>query len=659
MTRLQGYSASRPSLRSTSLVVLCGLVLSAPHCRAEGEQDLESPEARAAIAVLDSRIAVGAWPEAFAAARALLEKRGGEPLARGDAFVPARAIVRERLAALPGEGRAAFERIHAEEAARRLDEARALSSAAALEDLGTQFFPLDEGARALLVAGDRHFERGNVVFAVSLWRDVALLHPARARRAEALERLEAALPVLGSPSVCRELAAATWKRQEGAGLAGFAGACVPEIVDASVDASGNVAPVESVALPLAGLAVHAVPEDVRPGLERDVVAHGTGFPFLTASPAGTGELVILHLGRALVAYDPAAGKTCWRHGTRLVERHFAALLRARYTLRFGATCGAGRVLATLETDALLDDAPRGKLVALDARTGKLAWDVLETDPDEHSSLDESEAHPRLSFTGTPLVAGTRVFCGATDARAPDATWVACCDADTGAILWKRPLLVASLRHLRFGPGNPVQVTRIPAPVCAMAAGALVVCSENGLVAALDPLDGRLLWERSYASNAIAGPENDGVANANPILAVGGFLVLGPGDGRELFLLRPLDGKVVATDELLSGHQVLGVSQGQLIVASATSLMALRLAEGPGGLAQVWSSILNRMGRLPGRGLVTASALLVATRDGIEAFEPDTGTSTGSVPWRDEHAGDLVVVKDRLAAVSVLHVGFGD
>lgn len=639
-------------LRLSSFIALA--LLASP-CLGEGEPDLESPDARAAIAALDSRIAAGAWPEAFAAARTLLEKRGGEPLARGDAFVPARALVRERLAALSAEGRAAFELIHSVEAARRLDEARALSSAAALEDMGTQFFPLDEGARALLVAGDRHFEHGNVVFAVSLWRDVALLHPARARRAEALERLEAALPVLGSSSVGRELAAAC----PGAGLETVA--CDAEIADLSVDASGSVAPVASVALPLAGLAVHAVPEDVRPGLERDVVAHGTGFPFLTASPSGTGGLVILHLGRALVAYDPAAGRTRWRHGTRLVERHFAALLRARYTLRLGATSGAGRVLATLETDSLLDDAPRGKLVALDARTGKLAWDVLETDPDERSSLDESDAHPRLSFTGTPLVAGTRVFCGATDARAPDATWVACCDAETGALLWKRPLLVAALRRLRFGPGNPVQVARVPAPVCAMAAGALVVCSENGLVAALDPLDGRLLWERSYAPSALvrAGPENDGVANANPILAVGGFLVLGPGDGRELFLLRPLDGKVVATDELLSGHQVLGVSQGQLIVASATSLMALRLAEGPGGLAQVWSSILNRMGRLPGRGLVTASAVLVATRDGIEAFEPDTGTSTGSVPWRDEHAGDLVVVKDRLAAVSVLHVGFGD
>jgi outer membrane protein assembly factor BamB len=643
------------------LALVLGLTTSV---HGEGEPDLENPDARAAIAVLDSRISIGAWADAFAAARTLLEKRGGEPVARTDTLaVPARVLLRERLGALSAEGRAAFERIYAGEAARKLEEVRALPSAAALEDTGTRFFPLDEGARALLLAGDRHFERGNLAFAVALWRDVALLHPIPARRAEAFARLQAALLLLGSPSVCRELAAACWnqgEQEQGARLAALVSACDAAIDDLALDPSGNVAPVASLAVPLGGLAVHCVSEA---RYEREVVAHGTGFPLLTASPAGLeGGLVLLHLGRAVIAYDPLANKKRWRHGTQHIERHFAALLRTRLTLRLGATCAAGKVLATLETDALAEDTPRATLVALDARTGKLVWDVLDTDPDERFSLDENETHPRLSFTGTPLVAGTRVFCGATDARSSDATWLACCDADTGAILWKRALLSAPLRRMRFGPGNPAQIARIPAPVCAMAAGSLVVCSENGLIAAFDPTDGRLLWERSYASYPVTrvGPENDNGANPNPILAVGGFLVVGPGDGHEMFILRPLDGKLVASNDLISRHQILGVSQGRLVVASASSLRALRICEGPGGLAQIWWNTLHVDGRLPGRGLVTTSAVLVATRDGIEAFDPDSGASTATVPWRDsEHSGDLLVVKDRLAAISVLHVAFGD
>ncbi len=605
----------------------------------EPGSELEGPEARAALESLEAHLKLEEWPEAFAVARDVLEKHAEELVLGEDAvLIPARTAVRRKLAALPADGRAALEKLFGEEARRSLDEADALPGGAALEALGDRFFPLEVGGDALLLAGDRAFEQGSVLFAVAAWHDVARHHPDPERRAAARKRLDSAQPLRRGPAE-----------------------------DLSVDASGNVAPIVT-ADPRGTRAVF-VPLHPEIPPELDWRDHGRArrlvFPTLDTEHAALGgvgpngdPLLLVDLGRALRAFDATTHALVWAHEDRELARHFLTLGRARVTQRFAVAAGEGRVFATLQTDPVLIDTPRGKLVALDARTGKLLWDTLDAEWDEKPAGEEEERDPRLSFVGTPLPAGARVFCGATGASQPTETWTTACDEATGRVLWRRRLAVSPspMRPMRGGGfRQDGQLVRLPAPSFGIVQGTLVVCSNNGVIEALDPASGRVLWAREYERTADSASESrDYGRTANPVLDLGGLAFVIPSDSERVLVLEPENGALVAAENRGEARRVLGVYGGRVLLCGANEVFALELTR-EGRLECPWRSAAFRE---VGRGLLLGGRLLVPTDAGVEPFDPLTGELQGVAAFHEEREeGDLLLVGGKLVSVGVRTAAF--
>ncbi|HSD69087.1 MAG TPA: PQQ-binding-like beta-propeller repeat protein, partial [Woeseiaceae bacterium] len=130
----------------------------------------------------------------------------------------------------------------------------------------------------------------------------------------------------------------------------------------------------------------------------------------------TGTWNVLH------GIDAASGEEIWRYDPQL-PRHWI-----RYTccgpINRGAALWKGRVyFGTID----------GRLMAVDAATGKLAWQVQTTDPDKPYSI-----------TGAPRVVKDKVIIGNGGAEFGVRGYVTAYDAESGAEAWRFYIV----------PGNP-------------------------------------------------------------------------------------------------------------------------------------------------------------------------------------------------------------
>lgn len=237
--------------------------------------------------------------------------------------------------------------------------------------------------------------------------------------------------------------------------------------------------------------------------------HSTGAE-ITASPTlatldGTPTILIGDHAGAFLAIDLASGEILWRHA-------FGAMIRA--------------TAAVVDIDgemAIVLPVYGPRLARLDAR-GRIVYDC---------ALPKNEVYQRGRAAGavsSPLVADIdgdgrlEVVFGVRSQR------VYGCDAETGEILWFRPLA--------YDPDSSPTL-------CLSAAGEAQIlvgggehtagAGDNGLVA-LAPSDGRILWR------APAGGGVDGAATVAD---------LGEGEGAVFCSLG--SGSVIAID--LSGHEV--------------------------------------------------------------------------------------------------------
>src|SRR5581483_1091569 len=126
---------------------------------------LVNPEAQQLLDKLAAKIEDEDWAEALATAREVADRhaedlvlaaepKGPKELAKGALHVTASAALR-----------------------RRLEQARATNEPRPLVEAGDRYFCLEQGALALLEAGDLYLERGNVVAAAFAWQDVLDHHP--------------------------------------------------------------------------------------------------------------------------------------------------------------------------------------------------------------------------------------------------------------------------------------------------------------------------------------------------------------------------------------------------------------------------------------------------------------------------------------------------
>ncbi|MGA5363607.1 protein kinase domain-containing protein [Streptomyces purpurascens] len=190
------------------------------------------------------------------------------------------------------------------------------------------------------------------------------------------------------------------------------------------------------------------------------------------------------------------------------------------------------------------------------------------------------------------------------------------------------------------------VSRTGTPQCSYAAGKLL-CAQTGLVFALDPADGRLLWK--YPLEGVAG---DGPPSGAPV--VSGDLVLGGlGHGQRLTALDPDSGDVVRRQALSMSGGVQAVGGMVLLTAADGTVTGVDSASGDVKWRQpIPGQQVPYFTAFPGDPLAYAATV---SGDGATTKVTAVDPGTGEVRWDARLEGALEpigTVGGRVVFVSV-------
>jgi hypothetical protein len=564
------------------------------------------------------------------------------------ALVPARKAMRARLAGLSHEGCLAFESRLAKDADRALEEAR--GDREKLDLLATRCFPLVQGAYALEILAADLEKTGEWERAASAWREL-LGHPSPGERIVAARRLVPVAERIGDGRLAAEAALALREADPEIATSVERWLEQPPATPAVAVTAGTLAAVASFALPNAAVGRFALPSDAVKAIDwRDAPSttiHGLELPNvrrLLTGHAATERLVLVHLGAAIVAHD-AQGRRAWTVGDMFSLRDYLHdLLEAECLPREGIATTASAGYASLDLGGV--PVPRVRLVAFRLSDGKTLWSA-------------TGVGDGISHSGTPLVLGDRVFCGAVSFDAPGETWVVARSAKDGALLWKRPLAESSGQHPRL----------VPAPALALVHGELVAISENGVVAALAPGTGEVLWASRYKRDAeldvdgslatINSPEGKALterATPPPLPVPCGGLVLAPQDTSALRLVRALDGSPLGRMPYRSSSEELeGFAGGRVVLAgdwSATliDVQSVAVALKVRVLVDSTQAPLGEREPRSGHAALVGDTLLLPGEKEIDAVHIPDGSCERVLEWDRSEQGDLVVGGGRVFSV---------
>jgi len=127
-----------------------------------------------------------------------------------------------------------------------------------------------------------------------------------------------------------------------------------------------------------------------------------------------GEIFITTPWSKVYAFDAKSGEQLWKYDPK-VPGEYAVKLCCGIVNR-GVAVWMGKVIwGTLD----------GRLIAVDAKTGKKIWEIQATDPKKW-----------LSITGAPRIADGRIFIGEAGSEFEERGYLAAYSADTGKQLWR-------------------------------------------------------------------------------------------------------------------------------------------------------------------------------------------------------------------------------
>ncbi len=335
---------------------------------------------------------------------------------------------------------------------------------------------------------------------------------------------------------------------------------------------------------------------------------------LAFHPIVAGERVLVADARHVSAYRLRTGKLAFRYDLRTGDdARGAGGLRLRLPappgLGYTLTAAEGRVYARLGTQAL---APPGKgapgaeqthsyLVCLDltagGREGRERWVVKAAD---------GEPGARGAFEGAPLVHAGRAYAVETTLTVGrTAAALVCHDAQTGARRWRRKLCDA--------PRPEGEPPRLRHHLLTLAGGIVVYCTHAGAVVAVDGLTGKPLWGVRYPSQTPAGTSDEHLpCGPAPCVAVDRRLFVAPLDSDRIFCLDVETGRTLWEREGTAVVQLIGVSDGRLVFATARGIRALDAHTGDDESGWTQPAV-GRLGGF-GRGLLAGGWVLWPTED---------------------------------------------
>jgi outer membrane protein assembly factor BamB len=286
----------------------------------------------------------------------------------------------------------------------------------------------------------------------------------------------------------------------------------------------------------------------------------------------------------------------------------------------------------------------GWLVCLDlAAEGRLVWKVA--------------AEEGCAWEGSPVAdrGGVYVAMRRHDVR-PQAM-VACLDADTGRVRWRR--IVCSAETPARGA-----LPECSHNLLTLADGMLYFNTNLGAVAALRADDGRTAWVSLYP-RALAGEMSSPAAHwrrdPSPCLLDHGTLLAAPADSPRIFAFDAATGMMLwqTGAEVEDALGLLGIA-GDSLIAGGGRLYWIGLG-GPdrGRVKSVWPDGPDRPGY--GRGILAGESVLWPTRDKLYIFNAATAQprKVFDLPARRAAGGNLLVAPGRLliaTATDLIAVG---
>lgn len=301
------------------------------------------------------------------------------------------------------------------------------------------------------------------------------------------------------------------------------------------------------------------------------------------------------------------------------------------------------------------------IVCLDIeQEGKILWTI--NPPDE-----------KTAFEGTPICDGAQVFVGLRsggDVR-PQAH-VACYDAQTGALRWKR--FIASAET----PGQG-QIDEITNNLLTLDGERVYYNTNLGAVAAIDTRDGHVAWvyryPRAQKQATFEAPLNFS-RDLTPCVVANGRVFVAPNDTNRLFALDAEFGELCwESSHAETAVHLLGVVDGML-VASGDALQFFRAepkAVHAGDDVATWQHGGKLIGSFAdgdkqvgfGRGVIVGQQVYFPTRDAIWVFDtqgaaprkvrdielPQTrGAKSGNLVVTDGHL--LITTNDEIYAFRI-------
>ena len=378
---------------------------------------------------------------------------------------------------------------------------------------------------------------------------------------------------------------------------------------------------------------------------------------LAFHPIVLGEQVIVCDGSRVLAYnlndrpgegEPSGAKLVipvWKYppdeDAQVPQARSSSPPIPRYTL----TAFGNRIYARMGLHGPPDGGMRfrptpstNSIVALDWSTqGKFLWEQKSNAVALPNRPHDRNGNRTVSFEGTPVADERNVYLALTDRQQnKNELYVACLDAETGAVRWVRyvgagsPLGNNNINN--FG-GFGMQPTPPPDDdynhrLLSLEGTTLYYQTNLGALAAIDAATGSTLWVASYPrqDQRVAGSSAD--RDLNPAVIHDGRVFVAPADADAIFAFDSASGRLLwqsdrrIADDIKLSH-VLGVAKGRLVV---TGNRVVLLNEKTGALVQAWPDAGKALDGY-GRGLLAGDKIYWPTQNEIEVLDQRTGLRT--------------------------------
>jgi len=337
-------------------------------------------------------------------------------------------------------------------------------------------------------------------------------------------------------------------------------------------------------------------------------------------PVVKNDLLLVCNQGEIRALRASTGRPAWAEMPVVYRARFydqpGALANPRHTWgtpRFTLTICGDRVYARMGTAVTgmpqepVSTVRPGYLVCLSlSRQGALRWQI---EPEEG-----------WAFEGSPVADQARVYVAMRRSDVRCQAHVACFDAATGALLWRRFVCGAETP----GRGRMFESTH---GLLTLYRDTVYYNTNLGAVAALEAREGRILWVSRYPRAEkvnLVRPAPHWRRDPSPCLYDRGMLLVAPADTPSILALDAANGQILwrSGAELADAVHLLGVAGEQLIASGGKLYWIALRGEKRGRVAHLWPDGPDNPGF--GRGLLSGEDVLFPTRDKIYVFDQQSG-----------------------------------